>query len=136
MCRTVLSCHLSQRVGCVRRDLDCVHRDEGVELVDDPGVDLELVGRRPRKLFEGGLAPAVSYATGNSPQAVAVADFNGDGKLDLATANYGSNTVSRVNARSGRLQMTIKVGSGESEKLARPDAAEECGPAHRSVAVR
>src|SRR5688572_27522957 len=39
-------------------------------------------------------APAVSYAVGTNPQAVAAADFNGDGKLDLVTANAGSNDVS------------------------------------------
>src|SRR5688572_5186053 len=39
-------------------------------------------------------APAVSYPTGTNPQAVVTADFNNDGKLDLATANAGSNNVS------------------------------------------
>ncbi len=32
--------------------------------------------------------------TGNSPCSIATGDFNGDGKLDLVTANYVSNTVS------------------------------------------
>ena len=31
---------------------------------------------------------------GRYPESVAVGDFNGDGKLDLAVANYGDNTVS------------------------------------------
>jgi hypothetical protein len=31
---------------------------------------------------------------GTSPTSVAVGDFNGDGKLDLAVANYRSNNVS------------------------------------------
>lgn len=34
-----------------------------------------------------GFAGAVRYAVGISPHAVAVGDFNGDGKLDLAVAN-------------------------------------------------
>lgn len=34
------------------------------------------------------------YTVGNSPQSVAVGDFNGDGILDLVTANSGDNTVS------------------------------------------
>jgi hypothetical protein len=35
-----------------------------------------------------------SYAVGSTPDSVAVADLNGDGKLDLVIANAGSNTVS------------------------------------------
>lgn len=35
-----------------------------------------------------------SNRTGDRPESVAVGDFNADGKLDLATANIGSNTVS------------------------------------------
>jgi uncharacterized repeat protein (TIGR01451 family) len=35
-----------------------------------------------------------SYAVGTNPAAVAVADFNGDGKLDIAVLNSGSNNVS------------------------------------------
>jgi len=37
---------------------------------------------------------AVSYPVGTSPQAVVAADFNNDGNHDLATADYGGNTVS------------------------------------------
>src|SRR6476660_4685855 len=39
-------------------------------------------------------SPAVSFPAGINPQAVVTADFNGDGRLDLATANAGDNTVS------------------------------------------
>lgn len=39
-------------------------------------------------------AIAVKYTVGNGPSMVIVADFNGDGKLDLTTANSGSNSVS------------------------------------------
>jgi hypothetical protein len=34
------------------------------------------------------------YAVGNGPGAIAAADFNGDGKLDLAVGNWTDNTVS------------------------------------------
>jgi hypothetical protein len=41
-----------------------------------------------------GFSAATNYSTGSGPSAVAVADFNGDGKNDLAVANYGSNNIS------------------------------------------
>ncbi len=39
-------------------------------------------------------APGSPFSVGWNPQSVAVADFNGDGKPDLAIANSGSGTVS------------------------------------------
>src|SRR5208282_3423101 len=43
----------------------------------------------------GTFAPAVVYGPNTSnPYAIAVGDFNGDGKLDLAVANSGNGTVS------------------------------------------
>ncbi len=39
-------------------------------------------------------APKVDFITGSQPYSVSLADYNGDGKLDLAVANYNSATVS------------------------------------------
>ncbi|PYM87134.1 MAG: hypothetical protein DME09_00365, partial [Candidatus Rokuibacteriota bacterium] len=39
-------------------------------------------------------APAADFAVGTSPFSVAMGDFDGDGKPDLAVANGGSNDVS------------------------------------------
>src|SRR5260370_1254765 len=43
---------------------------------------------------DGTFQAASNFAAGISPYAVAVADFNGDGRLDLATANANSDNVS------------------------------------------
>ena len=40
---------------------------------------------------DGTFKGAASYGAGSSPFSFAVGDFNGDGKLDLAVANYGTN---------------------------------------------
>src|SRR2546427_8129441 len=37
---------------------------------------------------------SLTLPVGRMPHAVAAGDFNGDGALDFATANFGSNTVS------------------------------------------
>ena len=41
-----------------------------------------------------GLSTATAYATGMGPEAVVTGDFNGDGKIDLVTANSTANTIS------------------------------------------
>ena len=43
---------------------------------------------------DGSFRAPSTYATGSSPYGVAVADFNGDGKIDLAVANGDDGTVS------------------------------------------
>src|SRR5438445_9331960 len=46
--------------------------------------------------------PSVLMANGASPQSVAVADFNGDGRPDVAVANNGNHTVGvLLNAGNG-----------------------------------
>ena len=73
----------------------------------------------------GTLQPSASnpFATGSSPQSVAVADFNGDGFPDLATADYGSNTVS------------ILLGNASGGFTAAPGSPFAVGTTPSSIAV-
>ena len=43
---------------------------------------------------DGTFQPARTVAVGDGPRSLAAGDFNGDGKLDLAVANSGSDTIS------------------------------------------
>ena len=68
-------------------------------------------------LNKGGCLSAVSAipATGDSPTSIATADFNGDGKLDLAVANAGSNNV------------TILLGNGDGTFTAAASPVADAG---------
>jgi len=71
----------------------------------------------------------VDFATGGWPFSVAIGDLDGDGKPDLAVANYSSNTVSvlRNTATSG----SITTGSFAGNV----DFATKWGSGPRSVAI-
>ncbi len=64
----------------------------------------------------GGFTPASGspIAVGSAPGSVAVADFNGDGKTDLAVANGGSNNVTVLLGAdlATQLQITQQTSSG------------------------
>ena len=67
-------------------DLAVTNQNDGYPLL---GTVTILIGRG-----NGTFVPmAVSPVTGSVPYSVEVADFNGDGKPDLAVANAGSNTI-------------------------------------------
>src|SRR5437879_4994461 len=59
----------------------------------------------------GTLAAKQDFSTGANPYAVALADFNGDGKLDVAVANSNSATVS------------LLLGNGNGTLAAKQDFA-------------
>lgn len=56
-------------------------------------------------------ASKVDFTTGNEPMSVHIGDIDGDGKPDLAVANYGSTTVSvlRNTSTSGTISFATKV---------------------------
>ncbi len=71
---------------------------------------------------DGTFGPPVNFAAGLRPKSVAVGDFNGDGKLDLAVVNRDSNNVSvllgngdgsfrpAVNYAAGSFPLSVAVG--------------------------
>jgi uncharacterized repeat protein (TIGR01451 family) len=69
----------------------------------------------PQSVAAVDFAPAKSYAVGTSPAAIAVGDFNGDGKLDIAVANTGSNDVSILLGNGdGTFQPAMNFSAGNS----------------------
>ncbi len=62
----------------------------------------------------GGFSPASGspFATGSFPDSVVAGDFNGDGNLDLATANFGDNTVTvLLGVGTGSFSPATSMGS-------------------------
>ena len=58
-------------------------------------------------------SPAVAYPVGANPQAMLAADFNGDGKLDLAVVNTTSGSVSVLLGKGdGTFQPALTSATG------------------------
>jgi hypothetical protein len=55
---------------------------------------LAFVGAKPAWAADPSFAPAQHFPVGTSPTTVTNADFNGDGKQDLAAQNFGTDNVS------------------------------------------
>lgn len=71
----------------------------------------EIAAAGGEAVFSGNNYPVGTEQPVSEPESVAVGDFNGDGKLDLVTANYGSGTV------------TLLLGSGTNGVFFRPGSA-------------
>jgi hypothetical protein len=73
-----------------------------------PGVVSILLGNG-----NGTFRTRVDYAVGNDPVGIAVGDFNGDGKMDLAVANRLSSSVSVLFGNGdGTFQSHVDYGTG------------------------
>ncbi len=79
---------------------------------------LALVGAKPAWAAERSFTPAPNspFAVGSTPTTVTNADFNGDGKVDLATSNHGSDNVS------------VYLGKGDGDFQTRQDFPAGDGP--------
>ena len=76
-----------------------------------------------RRMFS--FSPAVDYAAGENPQAVATADFNGDGRLDLAVGNYNYSAST----------VTVLLGNTNGTFSSDPRLTSPTGDSPRSLAV-
>ena len=79
----------------------------------DPGDVAVVLGRG-----DGTFAAPVRYPAGTHPTAVALADFNGDGSLDVAVANLDSMNVSVLPGRGdGTLSPAVSTTTGPRPTL-------------------
>jgi hypothetical protein len=91
-----------------------------------------------------GFNVAQSFSTGTNPSSVAVGDFNGDGRQDLATANYGDDTASLLGDRTNNFilsrTMTLtqkpnSVAAGDFNHDGRMDLAAAVSWSDSGVAI-
>jgi len=94
---------------------DCVVKLDATIVIDDPNNS----SRGLRALFEcgsvlpgrlgGGFQAEVPYAVGRYPESVALGDLNGDGRLDIVTADAYSNDVSVLPNLGGAAGPSIRL---------------------------
>jgi hypothetical protein len=104
--------------GDARQDLALAN---GAVFSDSTGVSVLLA--------DDPFSAATNYNAGTAPRSVAVGDFNGDNKLDLAVANYGS----FVHGQLVDSSVSILLGRGDGTFEAPTNYAAGQGPV--SVAV-
>ena len=74
-----------------------------------------LEGLEDRRLLS--FSPAASYSVGTGPQSVVTADFNGDSRLDIVTADSWSGTVSVLLSKAdGTFQSALTSAAGASPR--------------------
>lgn len=80
-------------------------------------------------------APTKSYRTGPSPQQVVFGDFDGNGTVDMVTANQGANTISLLRGRGdGTFKKAVSIRAGIDRPLAIA-AADMNGDGHPDLVI-
>jgi hypothetical protein len=75
------------------------------------GLGVALVG--PIAIAQNYLFGRLPLPTGDGPAGVIIADFNRDGKPDIATTNFNDNTVSIVlGVRNGTFASSVSYATG------------------------
>src|SRR5205809_4186120 len=102
---------LSAAVADINGDgrLDLAVANYGNPSVGDLGSVVVLLGNG-----DGTFQPALPFTVGTNPESVVVGDFNRDGKLDLAVANFHSNSVSVLINTSGAPAPTYTLSASPS----------------------
>lgn len=101
------------------KKLDLAVANAGDGSTANPGSVSILLGKG-----DGTFKAAVEYAAGQTPNSIAVGDFNGDGKLDLAVANQGSTSAGIDGSVSvllgkgdGTFQPAVDFTAGQTPQL-------------------
>jgi hypothetical protein len=81
---------------------------------------------------DGSFQSAVNYVVGNQPAAIAVADFNNDGKLDVVALN--ENCVTLDSCAAGSISILLGEGNGVLQKAVQDSIGTMLGPYTMAVA--
>lgn len=94
---------------------------DGVVVADfngDGAPDMAIVGSEFGELFvylndgSGTLQTQIATSTGSMPMGLAAADVNGDGKIDVVTADYGSTVTVLLGNGDGTFQAPVHLPAG------------------------
>ena len=125
--------------------LDLAVADLGNEDLSSPGTDpggvSVLMGNG-----DGTFQPARQYLAGTAPRAIVAGDFAGNGKLDLAVADWGAQIITEYGGTPGAGSVSVLLGNGDgmfrlAEQLAVPSqptsivAGDFTGDGHLDLAV-